>query len=65
LITTFSTAPRVAALFCNAAALEGEFVDGVNRKHDAGNARHTALIDGIDVVPKVIVVRVGSRLGAG
>ena len=56
LITTFNTPPVVAVLFGAAAALQREFGDGVNRQHHAGNARHTALIDGIDVVPKIIVV---------
>src|SRR5271170_7240046 len=49
-------AARVAVFFGTAAALEREFVDRVNREHDAGNARHAALIDGIDVMPKVVVV---------
>ena len=47
---------RISARLWAGLRLHREFINGVNRQHDARNARNAALVHSGNVVPQVIVV---------
>ena len=49
-------AAGVPSAFRAGLGLGGKLVDGVERKDDAGDAGHTALINGGNVVPQIVVI---------
>src|SRR5712692_1270977 len=49
-------ATGIAARFGCGLRLHRKLVDGVDRKHDAGDSRNSALVCSWDVVPQVVVV---------